>query len=143
MSSATSSWEHFAHGADIGIRGFGATAKEAFEQTARAMMAVIAEDTAIEAHQTIELTCSAPTLEDLLFDFLAAIVFEMSVRQMLFADFRVEIEGTRLCARIAGEPIDRNRHELAVEVKGPTYTELCVRFDEHRSRWIAQCVVDV
>ena len=32
-------WEHFPHEADIGIRGFGATPAEAFEQAALAMSA--------------------------------------------------------------------------------------------------------
>jgi SHS2 domain-containing protein len=27
-------WEHFPHGADVGVRGFGATAAAAFEQAA-------------------------------------------------------------------------------------------------------------
>ncbi|MBT9613287.1 MAG: archease, partial [Burkholderiales bacterium] len=34
-------WEHFTHGADIGVRGFGNTPSEAFEQAALAMTAVI------------------------------------------------------------------------------------------------------
>ena len=36
-------WEHFPHGADIGVRGIGATRSEAFEQAARALTAVIAD----------------------------------------------------------------------------------------------------
>jgi SHS2 domain-containing protein len=31
-------WEHFAHEADVGVRGVGATRAEAFEQAALAMM---------------------------------------------------------------------------------------------------------
>ena len=44
MANVTSSsviccagWEHFPHDADIGIRGFGATPAEAFEQAAVAL----------------------------------------------------------------------------------------------------------
>src|SRR5512139_3851745 len=36
-------WEHFEHGADIGVRGFGASVAEAFEQAALALTAVIAD----------------------------------------------------------------------------------------------------
>jgi len=35
-------WEHFAHGADIGVRGSGTTLGEAFEQAALALTAVVA-----------------------------------------------------------------------------------------------------
>ena len=34
-------WEHFPHDADVGVRGFGATAAEAFEQAALALTAVV------------------------------------------------------------------------------------------------------
>lgn len=34
-------WEHFPHGADIGVRGFGPTMAAAFEQAALAMTAVV------------------------------------------------------------------------------------------------------
>ena len=33
-------WEHFAHGADIGVRGYGLSLEEAFEQAALALAAV-------------------------------------------------------------------------------------------------------
>ena len=42
-------WEHYEHGADIGVRGFGATKAEAFEQAALAMTAVVADPAAIDA----------------------------------------------------------------------------------------------
>ena len=48
----------------------------------------------------------------------------------------------RLRGRAWGEPIDRVRHEPAVEVKGATLTELRV-WREPTGRWCAQCVVDV
>jgi SHS2 domain-containing protein len=34
-------WEHFPHDADVGVRGFGATAAEAFEQAALALTAIV------------------------------------------------------------------------------------------------------
>jgi SHS2 domain-containing protein len=80
--------------------------------------------------------------EHLLVDWLNALVYEMATRRMLFGAFVVAIEGPQLKATAWGEPVDRVRHEPAVEVKGATYTSLCV---ERRSdgMWLAQCVVDV
>lgn len=34
-------WEHFSHGSDIGVRGFGSSVEEAFEQAAEALTAVV------------------------------------------------------------------------------------------------------
>ena len=42
-------WEHFAHGADVGVRGVGATLNEAFEQAALALTAVVADPAHIES----------------------------------------------------------------------------------------------
>jgi SHS2 domain-containing protein len=36
-------WEDFPHGADVGIRGFGATPEDAFVQAALALTAVITD----------------------------------------------------------------------------------------------------
>ena len=140
-------WEHFEHQADIGVRGFGGNPAAAFEQAALALTAVIVDPARVHAAQAVELSCEAPDLELLLVDWLNALVFEMATRRMLFARFRVTIEGAgegrewRLRGEAWGEPLDPVRHEPAVEVKGATYTALAVR--EEPGGWRAQCVVDV
>ena len=48
-------WEHFAHGADIGVRGVGSTVAEAFEQTALALTAVVTEPSRIASLRSIAL----------------------------------------------------------------------------------------
>ncbi|MFN3564751.1 MAG: archease, partial [Burkholderiaceae bacterium] len=120
-------WEHFAHGADIGVRGVGRTPAQAFEQAAAALTAVIADPATVAAHTPVDVACEAPDMELLLADWLNALVYEMQVRKMLFGRFEVSIDGTRLAARAWGEPVDVARHRPAVEVKGATYTELAVR----------------
>jgi SHS2 domain-containing protein len=136
-------WEHFPHGADIGIRGVGQSAADAFAQAALAMTALITDLSLVAARDEVILRCEAPSLEDLFFDWIDALVFEMSTRRMLFARFDVRIENNRLIAHTWGERVDRKRHEPAVEVKGPTFTELRVIHDPSAGVWIAQCVVDV
>ena len=135
-------WEHFAHGADIGIRGIGATKEAAFEQTALALTAVVTDPATVRPTAAVEVDCVAPSDELLLVDWLNALVYEMATRQMLFGVFAVTIDGSFLRATAWGERVDRVRHEPAVEVKGATYTELRVERQEH-GQWLAQCVVDV
>jgi SHS2 domain-containing protein len=137
-----SRWEHFAHMADLGVRGRGASLEETFEQAAVALTAVVVDPTEVAALQPVSVECEAPDLELLLVDWLNALIYEMAIRKMLFSRFEVELEGTRLKATAWGEPVDRQRHQPAVEVKGATYTELKVA-QEADGRWIAQCVVDV
>jgi SHS2 domain-containing protein len=135
-------WEHFAHGADIGVRGVGSTLAEAFEQAALAMTAVVTEPSRIASLSTVEVECTAPDPELLFVDWLNRIVYEMAVGRYLFGAFEVSIDGMQLRGRLHGEPVDVGRHQPAVEVKGATMTALSVaRGDE--AGWIAQCVVDV
>lgn len=139
---AEARFEHFVHGADIGIRGIGPTLEEAFAQAARALTAVMVDPATLQPRETVEVACSAPDRETLLVDFLNALLFETATRHMLFGRFVVRIQGDRLEARAFGEPIDPTRHEPAVEVKGATMTELAVR-PLPEGGWLAQCVVDV
>ena len=135
-------WEHFDHGADIGVRGVGPTKQAAFEQIALALTGVMTDPTTVRPQVAVEIGCEAPTDELLVVDWLNALVYEMATRHMLFAAFNVTIDGSRLQATAWGERVDAARHEPAVEVKGATYTELRVgRQDD--GGWLAQCVVDV
>lgn len=135
------SWEHFSHGADIGVRGRGATLEQAFEGAALALTAVVTDLARVNARQRVQVRCTAPDEELLLADWLNAIVYEMATRRMLFRRFAVHLETGGLRGEAWGEPVDRARHEPAVEVKGATYTALAVR--RENGSWLAQTVVDV
>lgn len=134
-------WEHFEHGADIGVRGIGTTKAGAFEQAALALTGVITDPQRVAATDAVHIHCEAPDDELLLAEWLNALIYEMAVRHMLFSQFQVELNGTRLNAQANGEPTSVQRHQPAVEVKGATYTAL--RVAPLNGGWLAQTVVDV
>jgi SHS2 domain-containing protein len=142
MAAAVAQWEHFDHGADIGVRGVGRTAAQAFEQAALALTAVVTDPANVQLHEVRRLECEAADLEALFYQWLNAVIYEMSVERMLFGHFDVAIDHGRLKATLSGEAVVPERHQPAVEVKGATYTELSVgqRTDGF---WYAQCIVDV
>ena len=135
-------WEHFHHAADIGVRGIGLTLEQAFEQAALALTAIVTDPQTINAVTTISIECMEQDRELLFVDWLNRIIYTMVTGNMLFSRFRVTIAGDKLTAVLAGEPIDRDRHDLAVEPKGATFTELKVGQRDDGS-WLAQCVIDV
>ena len=137
----TARWEHFPHDADVGVRGFGSSAAEAFEQAAQGLTAVVT-NAAVEPKAQVDICCEAPDLALLFVDWLNAIIYEMSVRRMLFSRFSVRIDGSRLEGTLWGEPVNVERHAPACEPKGATYTALEVAADEH-GLWSAACIVDV
>ncbi len=135
-------WEHFEHGADIGVRGYGDTRAEAFRQAAMALTAVVTDPARVDASQAVSVACQADDDEVLLVDWLNAIIYEMATREMLFSRFDLRLHDHRLEATLFGEAVDTAKHHPAVEIKGATFTQLRVAQNDD-GIWLAQCVVDV
>ncbi len=135
-------WEHFPHEADLGVRGFGETPAQAFEQAALALAAAITEPALVQSRESVEIVREAPSLDLLFLDWLNALIYEMAERRMIFGAFDIRIDRGRLLARAHGERVCRDRHAPAVEAKGATFTELAV-VEDAPGQWRAQCVVDV
>lgn len=92
-------WVHFRHDADVGVRGRGATAAEAFEQAALALTAIVT-DAPVRSETRVDVTCSREDIGLLFVDWLDAVIYEMSIRKMLFGRFSVELDGlVPACAR--------------------------------------------
>ena len=126
----------------MGIRGFGETKEEAFEQAALAMVAISVEPGSIEQNEQVEITCKQDDDELLFIDWLNRIIYEMATRKMLFSKFEVRIDGDKLAAKAFGEKLDLKRHRPVVEIKGATYSDLLIHRDDSGT-WTAQCIVDI
>jgi SHS2 domain-containing protein len=134
-------YETFEHEADIGIRGFGATADEAFAHAAMALYAVMVNLSRVNQRICREVVVEAPDREMLLVEWLNGLLALSDIERLVFSRFQVAIEGSRLRGVAWGEPLDREKHEAHVEVKGATYHMLSV--NENSGLFCAQCVVDV
>ena len=134
-------WEQFPHEADVGIRGWGVTLAQSFEQAALALTGIVT-DAEIAAEAQVEVACAAPDVEVLLVEWLNAIIYEMAVRNMIFGRYKVTLSDTSLKGTMWGETVDQAKHAPACEPKGATYTALRVA-QEADGTWSAACVVDV
>jgi len=134
-------FETFEHEADIGIRGYGGTVEEAFQNAAAALVSVMVNIKRIVPTMERTVTVSAPDMELLLIEWLNAILSLSDIERMVFSSFAVTITGTSLSGIAWGEPFDRIRHEPHVEIKGATYHMLKVAREQ--GHFVAQCVVDV
>lgn len=135
-------WDHFEHDADIGLRATASSRNGLFEAMAEALTALITDPDTVRPIEVVPVRCEAPDDALLLTDWLNALIYEMATRRMLFGDWRVSIDDHALDAVAMGEPVDRSRHQPAVEVKGATYTSLSVTCD-CSGTWRGQCIVDV
>ncbi len=134
-------YETFEHEADIGVRGYGDSIEEAFANTAAAMYSVMVNFSRVEPREKRNVSVSATDRELLLVEWLNALLALSDIERMIFCRFEVKVSGNALSADAWGEPLDRERHEPNVEVKGATYHMLSVT--RTGGRYAAQCVVDV
>lgn len=133
--------ETFEHEADIGVRGLGGSVEEAFAGAAAALYSVMVDLSQVETRIEKQVIAEAGDREQLLVEWLNALLAISDIERMVFSRFAVRIEGVRLEGSAWGEPLDQVKHRPNVEVKGATYHMLSVH--EREGEVIAQCVVDV
>jgi SHS2 domain-containing protein len=118
-------YEIFEHTADVGIRAFGKDLNEAFENAAVGMFSIITDVGKVEIIGEYRVVLEASDLEQLLVDWLSELLFIHSVKQVMFSNFRVEIEDLegkwRLKGDASGENYDENKHHYHTEIKAVTH----------------------
>ncbi|MDD4307575.1 MAG: archease [Thermoplasmata archaeon] len=109
------------HTADILVRTTGRDMNEAFENAAYALFDTMCDASSVEPLTVKKVECEAGDLGQLLVDWLSRLLFLCDVDDMLFSEFEVKIIGTKLTARIKGEAMDAEKHQLKTDVKAITY----------------------
>lgn len=134
-------YETFEHEADIGVRGFGKTIEQAFENGAKAMFSIMIELDKVEPKTKVEISCDAPDKETLFVEWLNGLLSKADLEDMVFSKFKVKIQENKLTGFAYGEKLDQEKHKPKLEAKAATYSQLKVYQKE--DNWIAQCIVDV
>lgn len=134
-------FETFEHKADMGIRGYGQTAEEAFENGAKALFSVMVDVESIEGKERRDIHCSADDLEILFVEWLNVLLSVADSEGLVFSRFEVKIDGGNLTGWAMGEELRYEKHKPVVEVKAATYHML--RVEKVKDGYVAQCVVDV
>jgi SHS2 domain-containing protein len=136
----------FEHTADLGLRIVGRDLADLFESAARGLIAVIVADpTTIEPRLEESVKLADQSLEGLMAKWLNELIFRVETRRHVYASFQVEVktspDESTLEGRIAGEPIDRSRHQMDHEVKAATRHQLVV--ERTADGWTAEIIVDI
>ncbi len=135
-------FETFEHTADIGLRVRGESLDELFAEAGRAFFSlIVANPQAIRPVQQVEFELTGSQRDELLRDWLAELLYTFATQRLLLAEFDVHVRDDALSARARGEPLDRRRHELDLEVKAITYHGLKV--EQAAGGWLAEVIVDI
>src|SRR3990170_6925954 len=101
--------------ADAAFEAYGKTLEELFVNCAKATFEAMADLKTVTPDQVETVKLENKTVEDLLFDWLAELIYLKDLKAMLFKEFSVKIyknENYRLEGEVKGEAIDQNKHEL-------------------------------
>ncbi|KPL03707.1 MAG: hypothetical protein AMJ73_05555 [candidate division Zixibacteria bacterium SM1_73] len=130
--------------ADAAFEAEGKSLEELFEACAQATFEVMAETDTVEAKNKEEIQLKSDDLEELLFNWLAELIYLKDLKATLFNKYQINIEkpgGYELRASIWGEPIDAEKHKVKVDVKAVTYHLLEVKKSD--DKWIAKVILDI
>jgi len=122
-------YELIDHTADVGIKAYGKTLSEAFENAAKAMFDIITDNSEIESIGQYDIKLEAPDLEQLLVDWLSELLYLNSARNQVFGFFKVDLDekNNTLSAKIFGDKFDVSKHKIGAEIKAVTYHMLEVK----------------
>jgi SHS2 domain-containing protein len=131
----------------MGIRGWGGTCAEAFEEIAAAMFELTVDGAGLAVSSRIEVRRAARDSTELLVEFLNGLISGADVAGIVLLRAvvgRLEKQGRKWIIEAIGEgvPVRDAGGRLLVEVKAATYYGASVK-EERPGAWTTRCVVDL
>lgn len=116
------------HTADIGVRVWGPTAEEVFEQAALALFSLVCDPLDVGELESVDVELEAEGMDLLLAAWLNELLYVFEARKLVLSQFDLfEVGEHALRARVSGEPFDTSRHIVCGGVKAATLHELSLR----------------
>ncbi len=119
-----SGFEIIEHTADVGIRAWGDSIDEAFENAAVGMFSIIGDVSRVKSIGELEVRVENEEFEGLLVDWLSELLYTFDTDKLFLGKFGVKIERNgvlRLTGRAYGERYDPEKHGMGTEIKAVTY----------------------
>lgn len=130
--------------ADAAFEAQGKTLEELFATCALATFEVMANTKRVEPKEKIKIELEHEKIDNLLFDWLAELIYLKDAKEMFFGKFDLSIEKKNkyiLRGQVFGEKIDYKKHRVKVDVKAVTLHLFEVK--KVRNNWKARIVLDI
>ena len=129
------------HSGDVGLEVWGNTLPALLKHATRGLCALMTFST-VEAVCERRIEVQAQSREDLLVDWLSAVILASAMHGELYANADVVVsEDVVASAVIFGEPLDPARHALRFDVEAATYHELLM--EENADGYRARIIFDL
>lgn len=101
---------------DVMFEAYGKDKKELFQNAAEALFSVICKIKQVKPKETEEFQIKANNLEDLMLNWLQALIAIVDTEEKFFSKFEIEeIDNIHLKAKLKGEPIKPELGETVVK----------------------------
>jgi SHS2 domain-containing protein len=113
---------------DYVFQAFGSTLEEMFVSCAEACFSAMTVLSGVEPGDRFPIDIDADNIDDLLFNFLAELIYLKDTEKLFLSKFDIDIDADRVSLKgvARGERIDYNKHEIKTDVKAVTYHNLQV-----------------
>jgi len=137
------------HTADTGLIVRADTCDEIFEYAALGMSSLVVDPGTVRAKKEVNINISSDSLEELFFQWLKEILYQINATGMVFSSFRLKTDkfsGTGqkkyyISAFLYGEELDIERHEVCNEIKAVTRHSF--RLERGKKVWKATVIFDL
>jgi SHS2 domain-containing protein len=130
--------------ADCALAIDAASLPDLFETAARALAELMVDPLTVTASRARTVTLEAASLDLLLFDWLAELIFLKDSERLVVTRVFAEVEAAspcRLRARCVGGIIDRGRTTLRADPKAVTFHQFTL--EPRGAGWHARLVIDI
>jgi SHS2 domain-containing protein len=114
-------YEFLEHTADVGLKAYGSTLEEIFENAALGMFDLMTDVSLVRSTGEVEVRVQSQDLESLMVDWLTELLCVHELENVFLSEFDLVIEGLSLEAKVRGEAVDPSRHPLETLIKAVTY----------------------
>lgn len=128
-------YEIIEHTADVGLKAYGVTLKELFENAAKGMFEIIAGE---KVHQgvthperrRIDIKKEVDAFEELLVAWLSELLYIFNKEEILFNHFSIiELNNSGIVGEAQGRKINLSQEALQTEIKAVTFHDLKIEED--------------
>jgi SHS2 domain-containing protein len=130
--------------ADCALEIEGRDLGDLFATAARAVAELMVDPATVVIAVRREIALSAASVDLLLFDWIAELIFLKDSEQLILTETAVTVDAgppARLVARVAGGPIDRRHTALRADAKAPTLYRFGL--EPMAGGWRARVVIDI
>jgi SHS2 domain-containing protein len=130
--------------ADCALAIDAASLADLFETAARALAELMVDPATVDASVARAVTLEAPSLDLLLFDWLAELLFLKDSERLVITRVAAEVDATgpcRLHAQCVGGIIERGRTTLRADAKAITFHHFIL--EPRGAGWHARLVIDI